>query len=247
MTETLRARAAALARYVEFLVFPSDCRLCARPLGRPGESAVCRECLARLEPRRGPACLRCGRFFEGAGGDHLCGRCLDRLPPFTLHRSCGRYDGVLKELILLFKYEKLAVLARPLARFAAEALAGEEGLWQGADVLIPVPLHRKRKRERGFNQSQRLARELARTRELPVLERCLVKVKSIPPQTSLEGAGREANVRGAYKVRQPERVRGRTVILVDDVFTTGSTLRECGLALKRAGAWEIRGLTLAQA
>src|SRR5512136_3375558 len=107
------------------MVFTSDCRLCARPLGRPGESAVCRECLARLEPRHGPACRRCGRFFEGAGGDHLCGRCLDRLPPFTLHRSCGRYDGVLKELILCFKYEKLAVLARPLARFAAEALAGE--------------------------------------------------------------------------------------------------------------------------
>ncbi len=247
MTKSLRARAAALVRHVEFLVFPSHCRLCGMPLGRPGESVVCRACLARLEPRRGPACVRCGRFFEGAGADHLCGRCLDRLPPFVLHRSCGRYDGALKDLILLFKYQRQAILSRPLARFAAEALAGEEGLWQDADLLVPVPLHRKRKRERGFNQSQRLARELGRIRGLAVVDRCLVKVRSTPPQTSLEGAGREANVRGAYEVRRADRVRGRTVILVDDVFTTGSTLRECGLALKRAGAGEVRALTLAQA
>jgi competence protein ComFC len=247
VTASLRARAAALARHVEFLVFPSDCRLCAKPLGRPGESVVCRECLARLEPRRGPACLCCGRFFEGAGAGHLCGRCLGRLPPFSLHRSCGRYDGVLKDLILLFKYQRLAVLARPLGRFASESLSGEEGLWQGADFLAPVPLHRRRKRERGFNQSQRLARELGGLRGLGVLERCLVKVRSTPPQTSLAGAGRETNVRGAYKVRRPERVRGRTIILVDDVFTTGSTLRECGLVLIRAGAREVRAVTLAQA
>jgi competence protein ComFC len=247
VTERLRARAAALARHVEFLVFPSFCRLCAKPLGRPGESLVCRDCLTRLASRRGPACLCCGRFFEGAGGDHLCGRCLDRVPPFSLHRSCGRYDGVLKDLILLFKYHRFPVLARPLARFAAESLAGEEGLWRDADLLVPVPLHGKRKRERGFNQSQRLARELGRIRGLEVLERCLVKVKATPPQTSLEGAGREVNVRGAYMVRKPGRVRGRTLILVDDVFTTGSTLRECGLALKKAGARDVRALTLAQA
>jgi len=243
----LRARAAALARHVELLVFPSFCRLCAKPLGRPGESVVCRDCLSRLEPRRGPACLCCGRFFEGAGGDHLCGRCLDRVPPFSLHRSCGRYDGALKDVILLFKYGRVPVLARPLARFAGEGLAGEEGLWQGADLLVPVPLHPKRKRERGFNQSERLARELARIRGLGVLEKCLVKVRPTPPQTSLEGAGREANVRGAYTVRRPGLTRGKTLILVDDVFTTGSTLRECGLALKGAGAREVRALTLAQA
>ena len=247
MTARLRARAASLARHVEFLVFPSFCRLCSNPLGRSGESVVCHDCLSRLEPRRGPACLCCGRFFEGAGGDHVCGRCLDRVPPFSLHRSCGRYDGILKELILLFKYGRFPVLSRPLARFAAESLGGEEGLWQGVDLLVPVPLHRKRKRERGFNQSRRLARDLARIRGLGTLEGCLVKVRSTPPQTSLEGAGREANVRGAYGVRRPRRIQGKTLVLVDDVFTTGSTLRECSLALRRAGAREVRALTLAQA
>lgn len=247
MRVPLRARAASLARHVELLVFPSFCRLCCRPLGRPGERIVCRECWEGLAPRRGPACLCCGRFFEGAGEDHLCRRCLERVPAYTVHRSCGRYDGVLRDLILLFKYGRVSALGRPLALFAAAALEAEDGLWQGADGLVPVPLHRKRKRERGFNQSQVLARELARVRGLEVVEGALVRVRNVPPQTSLEAAGREANVRGAFAVKRRARVEGRVLVLVDDVFTTGSTLGECGLALKRGGAREVRALTLAQA
>jgi ComF family protein len=247
MTVRLRARAAALARHAELLVFPSFCRLCARPLGRPGERVVCRECLAGLAPRRGPVCLCCGRFLEGAGEDHLCGRCLDRTPPYAIHRSCGRYGGVLKDLILLFKYGRASILSRPLARFATEAHDAEDGLWLGADLLVPVPLHPKRKRERGFNQSQALAKELARLRGLRILDGCLVKVRNAPPQTSLEATGREENARGAYAVKRASRVEDKVLILVDDVFTTGSTLGECSLVLMRAGAREVRALTLAQA
>jgi ComF family protein len=154
---------------------------------------------------------------------------------------------VLKDLILLFKYGRASVLSWPLARFAVAALGAEDGLWRGADLVVPVPLHPKRKRERGFNQSQALARDLARIMGLRVLDRCLVKIRNAPPQTSLEGGGREANVRGAYAVRRAPRVRGRVVILIDDVFTTGSTLGECSLALKQAGVREVRALTLAQA
>ncbi|HYA49432.1 MAG TPA: ComF family protein [Burkholderiales bacterium] len=247
MRVRLRAGGARLARQAELLIFPSFCRLCSRPLGRPSERVVCDDCLAGLSPRHGPVCLCCGRFFDGAGGDHLCARCLERVPPYTVQRSCGRYDGVLKDLILLFKYGRVSALRRPLARFAAAALSEEEGLWLGADLLVPVPLHPERKRERGFNQSQLLARELARIRGMRVLEGCLVKVRNVPPQTSLEAAGRETNVRGAFAVRRRRRVEGKVVVLVDDVFTTGSTLDECGRVLKRAGAREVRALTLAQA
>lgn len=247
MTKSLRARAASLARHLELLIFPSFCRLCSNPLERTGEKVVCRDCLDQITPRRGPVCLCCGRFFEGAGEDHLCRRCLDRVPAFSFHRSCGRYGGVLKEIIILFKYGKVSVLSRELALYTEESLGSDEGLWQGVDFLVPVPLHRKRKRERGFNQSQLLARDLARIKGMRVLNRCLVKVKNVPPQTSLEGAGREDNVRGAYEVRGDGKIEGKTLVLVDDVFTTGSTLRECSLALKRAGAGEVRALTVAQA
>jgi ComF family protein len=244
---SLRARAASLGRHVELLVFPSFCRLCSNPLGRRGEKVVCRECLAQIAPRRGPICLCCGRFFGGAGDDHLCRRCLDREPAFSRHRSCGPYGGVLKELILLFKYGRASVLSQALAHYAEESLGMDEGLWEGLDFLVPVPLHPKRRRERGFNQSQLLARDLARIKGLKVLEKRLVKVKNVPPQTSLESAGREGNVRGAYGVRRIKSIKGKTLLLVDDVFTTGSTIRECSRVLMSAGARDVRALTLAQA
>jgi competence protein ComFC len=244
---SLEAGASTLARHVELLIFPSFCRLCSSPLGRPGEKVVCRECLERLRPRVGPSCLCCGRFFDGAGESHLCRRCLERRPPFSLHRSCGPYGGVLKDMILLFKYRHFSILSRTLARYVQESLGAEEGLWAGADFLVPVPLHRKRERERGFNQSRLLAGELARLRGMKVLGGCLAKVRNVPPQTSLRGKGREENVRGAYDVRKARKIAGKVLILVDDVFTTGSTLRECSLALGMAGAGEVRALTLAQA
>jgi ComF family protein len=247
VTVSIRARAASAVRHVELLLFPSFCRLCSRPLGRPGEKIVCQDCFGRLEARRGPVCLCCGRFFEGAGEDHICRRCLDRPPSFSVHRSCGRYEGVLKDLILLFKYRKFSVLGRGLASYAVESLGADEALWQDADFLVPVPLHAARKRERGFNQSHVLARELARIKGMRLLSGCLVKIKNVAPQTSLEGAGREDNVRGAYAARRPSKIEGKIVVLVDDVFTTGSTLRECGLVLRAAGARDVRGLTLAQA
>jgi competence protein ComFC len=243
----LRAGASALARHVELLLFPSFCRVCSKPLGRPGERIVCDECLGRLRPRAGPVCTCCGRFLEGAGESHLCRRCLERRPPYSLHRSCGPYGGILKDMIRLFKYERLSVLSRPLGLYVEESLGAEEGLWAGADFLVPVPLHRKRERERGFNQSHLLAAELARGRGLAVLGGSLIKVKNVPPQTSLQGKGRRENVRGAYEVRRARRIEGKVLVLVDDVFTTGSTLRECSRALRKAGAGEVRALTLAQA
>lgn len=244
---TLRARAAAAAKLVELLLFPSSCRLCGALLDAPGERIVCRECLGRLAARRGPYCPCCGRFLEGPGEGHHCRRCLERPPDFTLHRSCAAYEGELKKIVLLMKYDRLAVLGRALAAFAETSLALEEGLWSGAQALVPVPLYRARERDRGFNQSRLIARELARARGLAVIDRCLVKVRSTPAQTSLEAAERETNVRKAYAVKDPRKIAGRILILVDDVFTTGATLRECSRTLIGAGAREVRALTIAQA
>jgi ComF family protein len=247
VTGPLRARAASLAKLVELLLFPSFCRLCAEPLDEPGEKVVCRACLARLSPRGGPSCPLCGRFHEGEGEGHLCSRCLERVPAFSVHRSCGAYGGTLKDVILLFKYRKYAPLSRPLAGFAERCLASDPKLWAGADFLVPVPLHPARKRERGFNQSRLLARDLARLRGLEVLGGCLVKAKNIPPQATLRAADRERNVKKAYAVKRPAKVRGKTLVLVDDVTTTGATLRECARVLVEAGANEVRAITLAQA
>jgi ComF family protein len=192
-------------------------------------------------------CPVCGRFLDSAGEDHLCGRCLESRPAFSLHRSCGAYAGTLKDVVLLFKYRRCAPLGGPLARFAEAALASEPRLWEGADFLVPVPLHRARRRDRGFNQSRLLARGLAKARGTRVLDGALVKSRNAPPQAGLRAADRERNVVGAYGVRRPDRVKGRTLVLVDDVTTTGATLRECARVLMDAGAKEVRAITLAQA
>jgi competence protein ComFC len=247
VTFRLRAGAVRLARLAELLVFPSFCHLCRNPLEDPGERIVCGDCLAKLAPRRGPLCPRCGRFLEGPDEAHTCARCLEDPPAFSLHRSCGAYGGTLKDVILLFKYRKYAPLGRPLARFAAGALGSDPELWAGADLLVPVPLHPSRRRERGFNQSKLLARELARLKGLDVLDGSLVKVRNAPAQAGLRAAERERNVVGAYAVRRPSRLRGRTLVLVDDVTTTGATLRACARVLKAAGAKDVRAATLAQA
>jgi len=247
VTGALRARAASLAKLVELLVFPSACRLCEAVLEQPGERIVCRGCLDRMSARRGPLCPVCGRFLDGGAEDHLCGRCLADRPAFSVHRSCGAYGGVLKDVILLFKYRKCAPLSRPLAVFFESSLGGEPRLWEGADLLVPVPLHRARRRDRGFNQSRLLARDIGRRRGIGLLENALVKGRNVPAQAGLRAADRERNVVGAYSVRRPDRVRGKVLVLIDDVTTTGATIRECAKALMDAGAKEVRAITLAQA
>jgi competence protein ComFC len=247
VTVTWRARAAGLARLAELLVFPSFCKICQEPLEKNGERVVCGACLAKLAPRTGPVCLCCGRFEDGPDGGHLCGRCLRQAPAFSLHRSCGAYGGTLKDIILLFKYRRYAPLSRPLASFAAGCLADQGPLWEGADFLVPVPLHPSRRRERGFNQARLLARDIGALRGIEVLDGALIKTRNSPAQAGLRAADRERNVRRVYAVKRPRGVEGRTLILVDDVTTTGATIRECARALKAAGASEVRALTLAQA
>lgn len=176
----------------------------------------------------------------------MCGSCLRELPPFSRHRSVGLYSGRLKEIIILFKYKGNEVLSQPLARLAFETLS-QDGIFRGVDGIVPVPLHRKREKMRGFNQSELLARQLSRYCSLPVLSGFLYKIRNTPAQVSLEAQKRETNLKGAFKVRRADKLKGRSILLVDDVFTTGSTIGECSQALRTAGVREVRALTLARA
>ncbi len=232
---------------VRLLIFPSYCRICGDLLSRTGERVVCSACLGKIAPWNGPACLCCGRFFDGADVPHPCSRCLSSPPPYSRQLSVGRYDGVLRDLILLFKYGRFSVLGQPLGRLAVSRLLAEPGMLDGVDLILPVPLHKKRRRARGFNQSAMLAREIAGATGNELLAKCLVRVKDAPPQASLEAGAREKNVRGVYAVRKPGLLKGRTILLIDDVFTTGATIGECSRVLRTAGVRGVRVLTLAQA
>jgi ComF family protein len=176
-------------------------------------------------------------------------------PAFDGARSFGLYTGKLRQAVLRLKFggdDRLGI--RLGERLAPTWEALPQGGEFGAPLIVPVPLHPSRRRERGFNQSELLAAGLVRALKrqsggaLPrVAKACLHRKRATPPQTGLSVAARRENLRGAFEVAKPEEVRGRAVVLVDDVMTTGATLSACARALKRAGAMQVMGLTLARA
>jgi competence protein ComFC len=234
-------------RLAELIFFPSFCELCSSLLEFPQEKVICHSCWKSIRTSYHSYCLGCGRFFEAPEEPHLCQACLEMRPPFSHHRSGGKYQGKLKDIILLYKFRRFQVLGKDLARFVYRALGKEEEIWWKVDFIIPVPLHPKRKKERGFNQAEIIAKELARIKGIELGDKLLVKVKNVPPQTSLRVEERAKNVSGAFLITQKDKIKKKVVLLVDDVYTTGSTIRECSSVLKKAGVKEVKALTVAQA
>lgn len=247
MNLSLRKRISKWSKLAELIFFPSFCELCSSFLEFPEERVVCRSCWESIKSSHASYCLCCGQFFEGSGEIHFCRNCLEKKPPFSCHRSFSRYRGKLKDLILLYKYRHFQILGKDLARHVYSTLAAKEEIWWGVEAVVPVPLHPKRKKKRGFNQAQIIARELARLRGIELVEGVLMKTKNVPPQTFLQLKDREKNVLGAFRVEKKEKIRDKVVLLVDDVYTTGSTIRACSSVLRDAGAKEVRALTIAQA
>ncbi len=213
---------------------------------------VCPDCVQAPEPYSGIECARCGHFLANESGLHEtlhCGVC--RQPrerevfAFEQARSFAPHEGTLRALVQQFKYDGFRPLAKPLGRFLLEA--AERLSEQSFDLAVPVPLHRKRERQRGFNQAELLAAEVAKLRKIPLGVKDCVRVRDTPPQTGLRAAERRKNVAGAFDVPQPERVRQRRVLLMDDVLTTGATASACAQALREAGAKGIWVVTVARA
>lgn len=229
------------------LIYPPRCATCGMILEEAGPLPFCPSCEAGLHFIRSPLCPRCGMPFAAAAGeDRLCGDCLSTPRPYALARAVGLYEGTLLEAIQRFKYRGQVGLGRILGSLMAD---GIRGMWEmGAfSLIIPVPLHRKRLRERGFNQSVILARAISGRCALPLDFLSLDRALFTKPQVGLGREERTANVRGAFTVRRPERVKGERILLVDDVYTTGSTLSECSRMLLDAGADSVAVFTLARA
>ncbi len=175
----------------------------------------------------------------------LCPQCVkDKKPIFRFSRSAVKYDEFSKRPILAFKFMDKTENVKVFARWLK--LAGKDIFEAGADVLIPVPLHYKRLIKRRYNQSALLAMELGRLTGLKTDVSSLVKFRSTKPQVSFSGAARVKNVKGAFKVKHPEKVAGKHIVLIDDVMTTGSTLRECAKVLLAAGAASVDTLSIAR-
>jgi ComF family protein len=225
------------------LVFPSRCPGCGAPPERPTRGPLCAACWERLPRHRGRVCL-CGRPLL-AGGAGPCGRCRRGLTSFESGASLGPYEGTLRTLLHDLKYRGRRRLAARLAEALLREAAVRRVLTEDA-VLAPVPLHPRKRRERGFNQAELLARELAARSGAEVCAGALVRRVDTPAQAGLSAAARRRNVARAFAVRQRARVAGRTVVLVDDVLTTGATALACARALAGAGARAVRVLTVAR-
>ena len=239
------------------VLFPSDCRICGLPLLNLSRLPVCPDCLSRMNPVEGNICSICGELVFSAYADcddegllrcPVCRR-VDR--PFERAAAYGSYEGGLRELIHLLKYNGVRPAAGVLGRMLAEAWTGlEPGFQQRKILLIPVPLYKGKRRARGFNQAELTARaalNVCRSRERFQLDSgILLRIRDTHSQIGLTSHQRRENLRGAFTVTRAEDVIGREILLVDDVYTTGTTVSECARVLRRAGASKVWVATVAR-
>jgi len=229
------------------LCLPRSCAGCQRIDTQPQRS-WCLECWENIPWVVSPLCPGCGRPFTDSpdSPDHLCGECIEPAFHFDTARSAVLHEGIIRTRIHQFKFGAQMEWAPPLVELLEIAYAGW-GL-PDPDLIVPVPLHLKRLKERGFNQSGLLAGEFARKLRVPVSFDAIIRKNRTRPQTRLNRRERLKNVKGAFETAGVQKVRGRRILLVDDVFTTGTTLSECARVLKRkGGASEVHAVTVTRA
>ena len=216
---------------------------------------LCSECLAKYAPVESPICIRCGIMFKSKeGDDHLCQDCIKEPKKFKIARAPGMYDQTLKKAIHCFKYKGKIQLAGP---FGMLLFAAFIRFWdiKKIDIIIPVPLHLRRFRARGFNQAYLLVKNWKQLAvklsidmsEISVERNVLVRSRWTEPQTGLGRKKRMKNIKNAFKVSDCSGIAGKKILLVDDVFTTGATTNECAKTLMGNGAKRVDVLTLARA
>ena len=228
------------------LIYPDICQICHEERATKPEGYVCRHCWSQVQFIRPPMCDRCGLPYDGEMTDHfVCTNCHDWELHFRRAYSAVAAKGVVLEAIHRYKYLRdlwfEPFLADLLLREALPVVRLEKWDW-----IMPVPLHALKRREREFNQAERLAARLSRAAGIPLNNKLLWRISPTLTQTKLTRQQRAANMNGAFALRTGSKLQGQKIILVDDVFTTGATTNACALALRRAGAGDICVWTVAR-
>jgi ComF family protein len=252
----LRILAVRAAESLFSVLFPSDCRLCGLPLLNISRLPVCLDCLDRLEPLGGKICSICGErvlssyVLTDPDGLRRCPVCRRIERPFERAVAYGSYDEGLRELIHLLKYNGVRPAAGILGRMLAEAIAVIEPEFEQATVdVVPVPLFQGKRHQRGFNQAELVAWSAVKTyasERLQLAPDLLHRTRDTHSQIGLTSHQRRENMRGAFAVPHTADVKGREILLVDDVYTTGTTVTECARVLRRAGASRVWVATVAR-
>jgi ComF family protein len=239
------------------VLVPSDCRICQEPLLNISALPVCPACLDQIRPIRGRVCSVCGErvlsAFAEADSDGLrrCPVCRRADRPFSRAVAYGSYDAGLRELIHLLKYNGVRPAANVLGRMLVEAMTPIEPCFEQEKVLvIPVPLYRGKRHQRGFNQAELIAQRALRSHpshdRFELASSLLLRTRDTHSQIGLTSHQRRENMRGAFTVPRASEVIGREVLLVDDVYTTGTTVSECARVLRKAGASQVWIATVAR-
>ena len=250
-SKDLKFSAQILHPFVNSLVslfFPATCVLCQEIVETVSSSVICQACWQKVRRFDGVVCVRCGYGFPSKNIEStrpLCGVCRRGLFLFDFARAYSPFEDPFKEIIHQFKYRSHRSLARPLSKLLFSVC--ESHLEDcSSDLIVPVPLHKSRERARGFNQAFELSKPLGRMAHIPVSANLLLRVRPTKVQAGLSRRERRLNLTGAFELSRWKDVEGKTVLLVDDVFTTGATLNECAKILKSNGARRVNVLTLAR-
>ncbi|MCI0351659.1 MAG: ComF family protein [Acidobacteriales bacterium] len=230
------------------VILPATCKLCQTQVEDLRLGVVCQSCWDSLKVIEAPWCGVCGYAFPSKAIDPnqaLCGACRRGLYRFDVARAYGPFQDSLREIIHHLKYGRHPSLARPLAVRLTSVYEAHRHSLQ-ADWLIPVPLHPARERERGFNQAVEISRHFSRLAGVPLAWRWLLRTRPTQVQAGLTRRERRSNVNGAFDVSKGAEIQGKTLLVIDDVFTTGATLNECARILKQRGAAKVAVLSVAR-
>lgn len=227
------------------IIFPRNCLLCRAYHPATARDPLCPGCRATLPWNTPPFCVRCSRRLTGITAEALCPSCRSHPPRFDEGWAMIRYKGPARELLKRFKFHNKTSLQRTFTTLLHAFIERYALEFPAAAMVIPVPLHPVRLRERGYNQSGLLAACVARELGLPVRDDILIRGHHAPRQSGLPAKERWTNIQGAFKMKNPADIVGREIILVDDILTTGATASEAAKTLKDAGASRVTVITLA--
>jgi competence protein ComFC len=231
------------------LIYPETCFLCSVPVVRQQDCGICDNCWQKVISYKilPPRCSSCGLPFYSfeENSDHLCGNCIKEMPPYAGARSFGHYSAEMSRVIQELKFGGRQNLVGLLAPLLADAFFDTWSRGE-VDLIVPIPLHPKRKRDRGYNQAELLAVSLSRLIAIPYCK-ALQRIRSTLPQVGLTNSQRLENVRKAFRCYRPQHIFKRRILLIDDVMTTGATVESAAQVLVDAGAWRVSVLTVARA
>lgn len=235
----------AACEAADTLFYPPHCANCKATTKRGAH--LCQNCARLAKKIHSPFCHRCSQPFYGEiGGSFVCADCEARATHFDCAIACYRSVGIVREMIHRFKYNGEFHLRQPLADWLLAGFDDPRLSLTAIDALVPVPLHPVRFREREFNQALELAKIAGRRQKIAISD-CIRRVRNTETQTHFDRETRMENLRNAFKLRKNTNITNQHLLLVDDVFTTGSTVNECARVLREAGAASVRAITVARA